>query len=315
MIVAAIDIGTNTVLLLVAELNSQGRIVPLLSEQRIPRLGQGVDSRHRLHPDAMMRVVSVLLEYRRVIASYNPRKIAVFGTSAVRDAANSADFADIIRRTTGFDLEVLSGHDEALWTYRGALSGVPEISSATVVDIGGGSTEITWGENGAIAHSQSVNIGSVRLTERYLRHDPPITEEIDAVRMSVQKALKELPSCPPSGSTLIAVAGTATTLALLDQHRSEFSLDAVSGYRMARDAIHELAATLSGMPASSIAAMGGYMAGRSDIITAGALILGEVVSWGSFSEMVVSERGVRYGIALREFAGATRGKISSPSSA
>ncbi|HEX9005837.1 MAG TPA: Ppx/GppA family phosphatase, partial [Bacteroidota bacterium] len=171
--VAAIDIGTNTVLLLVARVASDGLVVPLVYEQRIPRLGRGVDAARRLAADSMERVVSTLEEYQLLIRGHAPDAIAVFGTSAVRDASNRDALASLITRRTGYRLEVLSGAEEALLTYRGAISGIRGIAGATVVDIGGGSTEITSGAAGEILGSASLDIGSVRLTERFFRRDPP----------------------------------------------------------------------------------------------------------------------------------------------
>ncbi len=297
--VAAIDIGTNTVLLLVARVDPDGTIHPLVYEQRVPRLGRGVDASRRLAPEAMERVVSVLEEYRRLMAPYAPAGAAVFGTSAVRDASNRGELAALISRRTGFSLEILAGEEEALLTYRGAISGVHGIDAATVVDIGGGSTEITSGSAGRILGSVSLDIGSVRLTERFFRHNPPGEEEIEAARRTVRGALETVAS-PPSGSVCVAVAGTATTLALLAQGRREFSLEAVSGYRLEKGAVASLSAGLAATSTGEILARGAYMEGRHDIITAGAMILEEILARFGFEAVTVSERGVRYGVALRE---------------
>ena len=147
MNIAVIDIGTNTVLLLIARFDPIGCIIPLAYEQRVPRLGKGVDEYKNLLPDSMERVIGVLEEYKRIMAGFELAKVVICGTSAVRDARNKALFAELIHQGTGLTLEILTGEEEALWSYRGALSGVPDIHRATVVDIGGGSTEIGVGDS------------------------------------------------------------------------------------------------------------------------------------------------------------------------
>lgn len=297
---AVVDIGTNTILLLVAEIGDAGQIHPLAYEQRIPRLGQGVDSRRRLSADAMQRAVTVLNEYRSIIARHSPSTAVVIGTSAVRDASNKDEFVSLVRARTGFTVEVLSGADEALWTYRGAISGITGVDRATVVDIGGGSTEISTGSASSVDSSISIDIGSVRLTERFIKHDPPQPEEVRAIKEAIETALR-IAKPPAAPFTLVAVAGTATTLALLARDAREFSLEAVSGVILTLAEIESLASTLSQKSVAQILAAGSYLTGRADVITAGAMILVEVMKKLGAGSVVVSERGVRYGIALREW--------------
>jgi exopolyphosphatase/guanosine-5'-triphosphate,3'-diphosphate pyrophosphatase len=297
---ASIDIGTNTVLLLIADISPDRSLNPLVYEQRVPRLGRGVDAFHRLHPDSMRRVIEVLREYSALIEEYKPQHTTVFGTSAVRDATNAHEFAAIIRAETGFNLEILSGNDEALWTFRGAMSGLSEFTGATVVDIGGGSTEITIGTPQAIINSTSLNIGSVRLTERLLKNDPPDPQQVASLRTTVREALTAMAWSSLRDSILVAVAGTATTLALIDQGLSNFNRTAVSGYRLSRQSIAMLSHNLSQTSSQDIRKMGDFLEGRNDIIAAGAIILDEMMTVFGFTEVIVSERGVRYGIVLRD---------------
>lgn len=308
MKVAVIDIGTNTVLLLVAECVPPATLSPLAYEQRVPRLGAGIDAAKRLDPESMKRVLAVLEEYRTIIRYHAADRITVIGTSAVRDAANRDEFARLIAAHTGFSLEVLSGRDEARWTFRGALSGNPECQSATVLDIGGGSTEFTTGDTATIWTSQSINIGSVRLTERLLHSDPPLPEELASLQSTIHRALDSVKIPNPPPAPLIAVAGTATTLALLAQEKADFSLPAVSGYCMSRSAVRSLTNYLTRLSTQEILTLGKYMAGRSDVITAGAIILDEVMERWGWTDVRVSERGVRYGIALREMGGGEEGE-------
>ena len=299
MKVAVIDIGTNTVLLLVAHIDPAGAIIPIVYEQRVPRLGRGVDERKKLAADSMDRVISVLFEYKSIIEEHGVRGAVVCGTSAVRDAANRREFADRVRRDTGFELEILSGEEEALLTHRGAMSGLPAIHQGTVLDIGGGSTEISTGTEMQLTRRVSLDIGSVRLTERLLKHDPPLQAEIDAATVLVHEACRAASSFPTAGSTLVAVAGTATSLAMLALHRKTFSMEHVAGTRLSFSQIDELFRMLSGMPSSGIRTLSDAMEGRSDVVTAGALILREVMMLLRFDQVVVSERGVRYGLAIR----------------
>lgn len=300
MTVAVIDIGTNTVLLLVARVANTGEIQPLVYEQRVPRLGRGVDSSGRLDPGAMERVITVLNEYRILIAPFAPAAIAVCGTSAVRDAANSAGFSRMIEKETGFRLEVLDGGEEALWTYRGGVSGVPGPDRYTVIDVGGGSTEIITGSRVDVEDRISLDIGSVRLTERCLRHDPPTDGELEIAIELTENEIARASRFPFAGSTLVGVAGTATSLAVLAQGLKTFDVASVTNYRLTREAVESLFRALRGMPSSSIRELSAAMEGRSDVITAGTLIVREIMAHFKFDSMIVSERGVRYGIAIRE---------------
>ena len=300
MTVAVIDIGTNTVLLLVARITGEGDIQPLVYEQRVPRLGRGVDSSGMLDRGAMERVIAVLNEYRTLLAPHAPEATAVCGTSAVRDAANRDEFARRVREETGFELEILSGEDEALWTYRGGVSGVPGTRRYTVVDIGGGSTEIIAGDPVHIGERISLNIGSVRLTERCLRHDPPTPAELEAAIELTEDEIARASRFPFAGSTLVGVAGTATSLAVLAQGLKSFTVASVTGYRLTRDAVESLFRSLREMSSAEIRSLSAVMEGRSDVIVAGTLIAREIMAHFKFDSMIVSERGVRYGIALRE---------------
>jgi exopolyphosphatase/guanosine-5'-triphosphate,3'-diphosphate pyrophosphatase len=301
MKVASIDIGTNTVLLLIASIDGSGVITPVVYEQRVARLGQGVDAARNLHPDAMERVLKALREFRQVVDAHAPDRTVVCGTSAVRDAANRDEFVALVRNATGFAVDILSGDEEALWTYRGAISGVPHLEHATVVDIGGGSTEIIVGNRTSIHESISLDVGSVRLTERVFRHDPPTHPELEKAIEIVENELARAGHFPFAGTTLVGVAGTATSLAVLDQGLAEFRLPAVSGYPLELERVYELFRKLRAMPVAGIRGLSAVMEGRADVITAGVLILREIMAHFTFQTMTVSERGVRYGLALREW--------------
>ncbi len=296
MRVASIDIGTNTILLLVADVVGGGSIRPVHHDQRLPRLGSDVDSTGVIGPGAFDRIAWILNEFRDTALQMGARHVTCAATSAVRDAGNRREFLDYVRTTTGLEIDVLTGDDEALWTFRGALSGFPDPPPAdTVVDVGGGSTEITSrGDGGVERHS--LQIGSVRLTERYLRHDPPEASEILAARQSVHAAAQSLTI---RARRIIAVAGTATTLACLDQHLDEFDVEKVAGYRMRQETVSDWEGRLSALSSMQIAERSGTTRGREDILTAGVLILDEIMRRLGSEEMIVSERGLRYGLILR----------------
>ncbi len=300
MKIAAIDIGTNTVLLLLARIGPGGALTPLLEEQRFPRLGNGIDASQRVTSDAITRVIDVLQEYQVLLKPHRPDRVVVCGTSAVRDALNRDELLARVHRETGLTLEVLSGRDEACWTYRGALSGIRGTRRTTVVDIGGGSTEITTGDRTTIDRTISLQIGSVRLKEQFLRHDPPVNPELEAAIAAVEDALALAGDAPTPGSTVVGVAGTATSLALLAQGARGFDVRAVSGYRMPYPVVEHLFRMLRTMPSALIRSLSPVMEGRADVITAGALILREVMAHWGVDEVLVSERGVRYGLVLRE---------------
>ena len=300
MTIAVIDIGTNTVLLLVAKFDNHGNITPLMYEQRVPRLGKGVDAEKRLQSAAMDRVIEALLDYRKLLHRFELGGTIVCGTSAVRDAANRAEFASRIHQSTGFTLEILDGDAEALWTYRGAISGIPGVERATVVDIGGGSTEITVGARQIVDRKISLDIGSVRLTERLFKHDPPTAGELENAIEVVEDELAKARSFDFAETVLVGVAGTATTLAILSQGLQEFNIAAVINYHLKKETANNLFRTLCVLGSRQILGLSTVLEGRSDVIIAGALILREVMEHFKFEEMIVSERGVRYGLAIRE---------------
>ena len=307
MNVGIVDIGTNTILLLVAQIDEAGRITPLVYEQRTPRLGKGVDARRELRADAIQRALAVLGEYKEMMSGVQLSGVVVAGTSALRDARNGDEFAELVKKTIGCELEILSGEEEAFWTYKGAVSGIPVIGQACVIDVGGGSTELTLGNALTINSTRSLDLGAVRLTERYFHHDPPTPTELWYATGHIREQLAALDGVHLGSPTVIAVAGTATSLAMLDQGIRRFHLQAVTNYVLRQHAVETLLRQLCDMPSLHIADLSAIMDGRSDVITAGTLILREIMSYFGFSQVIVSERGVRYGLALREWEKQKRG--------
>ncbi len=300
MIITAIDVGTNTVLMLVARVEVDESLHVLDDVYRVPRLGAGVDARKTLDPDSVARMIAVLDEYRILAASRAPDRIVVCGTSAVRDAADRDGLIAEVRRRTGFVLEVLSGDEEAFWSFQGARSGLSRHNRLVVVDIGGGSTEVILGDAMGIDSRVSMDIGAVRLTERCFLHDPPLDAEIGAAEGLIDNALGAAGTIPRSAVQLVGVAGTPTTLATLAQGLTSFSQQAVAGYILHRAEIERIWNQLRRLPSAGIARLSDVMHGRADIILAGTLILRRVMDRYGFDSVTVSERGLRYGLVLRE---------------
>lgn len=308
MRLASIDIGTNTVLLLIADIDERGVIRPIHHEQRFPRLGQDVDKNRLIRTSDFDRIGWVLNEYKNLAIQLRSERITACATSAVRDAANRKEFISFLRSTTGINVDILDGEEEARCSYRGALSGIdPPPARPVVLDIGGGSTELSYMPEGTSAHPGSTlkhlsfQLGSVRLTERCFNHNPPTNEEIDAARTLIRKEWESLSGPEGRNHTLVGVAGTVTTLACLDQGLLDFDVNRISGYRLCREHVEGWFGKLSRLATPEIETLSNSTAGRADILTAGALILVEFMCRFRFGEIIVSERGLRYGLVIREW--------------
>ena len=307
MRVAAIDIGTNTVLLLIAEVGEGGGLVPIVDAAQITRLGQGVDRTRALLPEAVERTLSCLEGYADVIAKHGVTQLDVVGTSAMRDAAATrtgpgADFVARAARILGTTPRVVSGDEEAVLAFSGGLVDLGLSGPVTAFDIGGGSTEVIRGlvEGGAarITQRQSVDMGSVRLFERLVKSDPPSDAEMSAVRAFVLDQLSPLPP-PRSDQPLIGMAGTVTTMAAVAHGIDPYDPARIHGMRLSRREIAATARTLRELPLVERKKLTGLEEKRADVIPIGAVILETIVDWASAEEIVVSDRGVRWGVALQ----------------
>ncbi|MEE3128635.1 MAG: Ppx/GppA phosphatase family protein [Actinomycetota bacterium] len=292
--VAAIDCGTNTIKLLV--LDEDG--ADLEREMRIVRLGQGVDRTGRLAEEALERTFAAVEEYAALIARHGVDRIRFCATSATRDAANAEDFAAGVRARLGVAPEVVSGDEEAALAWSGATRGLPGLAGPVVVlDIGGGSTELVLGSGSTPDAAHSMDIGSVRMTERHLRSDPPSTDEVAACLADVESALDACPVDPGAAVTLVGVAGTVTTLAAGVIGLSAYDRSATHGARLPVAQVHALCDRLVGSTAEERAQMAWLHPGRADVIAAGALVLSRVLARSRVSELVVSEADILDGIA------------------
>jgi exopolyphosphatase/guanosine-5'-triphosphate,3'-diphosphate pyrophosphatase len=291
MRVAAIDQGTNTTRLLVADVED-GEVGEVAKRVEITRLGEGVDTRRRLLPVAIARVRNVLTDYRREAEQLGAERILLVATSAVRDAENGEAFLGEIEWSYGFVTRLLTGDEEAELTFRGAAD--ERIGSTLVVDPGGGSTEFVLGEAGEIRSRQSVDIGSVRLTERFVHSDPPTADELSAAAESVRSSL---PPRPEADHT-VGVAGTITTLAALDMGLDEPEGLGTHGHRLTLSAVRAQRERLASLPLDERRRLPGLHPKRAPVIVAGAVLVEQILEGYDLDTIEVSERDILHGAAL-----------------
>jgi exopolyphosphatase / guanosine-5'-triphosphate,3'-diphosphate pyrophosphatase len=298
--VATLDIGTNSVLLLIAQ-SSTGTLTPVLERATITRLGENVDAQRKLAKPAVERTLACLEDYAREIAAHGVTRVAAVGTSAMRDAAGGTEFLDAAERLLGVWPRVISGAEEADLTFHGALSGIDARGDVCVFDVGGGSTEVITGSADAprrVDSAVSLDIGSVRLFERHVRHDPPLAAEMARVVADIEAALA-LASKPAPNSTLVGVAGTVTTLAAIDLGLAQYDSARVHGAALSRARVAAIAERLQRLTLPERQQLAGLEPKRADVIVVGAALVRCVLEWCGSDELVVSDRGVRWGLAER----------------
>jgi exopolyphosphatase/guanosine-5'-triphosphate,3'-diphosphate pyrophosphatase len=299
MNVAAIDVGTNTTLLLTATLRPDGGVTVLDERAEITRLGRGIGGDGNLGRQGIDRTLETLRGFADVARRHGAR-IAAVGTEALRRAPNAADFLAPAREILGADIEVIDGAREAALTFRAVTDSFPEtrLGGLTVVDIGGGSTEIVIADDGQVTFKVSLPLGSVRLTERFIRADPPGAAEVDAVGRAIDDALAEVPF--PAGSAapapLVGVAGTVTSLAAMVQALPSYDAARVHGYPLGRVDLAAQIDRLRGATEAERERIPGLDPRRADVILAGALILDRVARAAGVTEIRVSDRGIRWGL-------------------
>ena len=296
---AAVDQGTNSVRLLVAEPDGGGGFAELGRDMAITRIGQRVDETGRLAPEALERTIEVLGRYVRRARALHAERIRVAATAALRDASNAEAFARPVRELTGSDPEIVSGEKEAELSFLGATRGLEAPAPFLVLDIGGGSTEfVLGGERPSVA--LSTRMGSVRLTERFVTTDPPSEEELGALRRAVGEILDEVErAIPVAGArTFVAVAGTATTVQAIALGLESYDPERIHRTRLSRADAELVGSRLAGMTTADRAALPVMAPGRADVIVAGATILVEVMRRFGFGEALVSEADILDGLVL-----------------
>ncbi len=300
-VLAGIDIGTLTCRLLIARVDDSGHLTELRSDRRILRLGQGVDKERILLPEAMDRVLAALKDWQQVIADFRVDATSAVATSAVRDAKNRDEFLDRIKREIGWEVELISGEEEARRTMLGIRSGLPPgVTDMLALDVGGGSTEFILDRPGQQQVVRSIDIGVVRLTERFLRHDPPTSEEIllarEWVRKKTEAAVADMPR--PDGLTFVGTAGTITTLAAMAQRLPAYEPARIHNYVLNLSTIQGLERALLSRTKAQRRGMPGLERGREDVIVSGVIILRTVMEALGYPECLVSDLGLREGVVI-----------------
>jgi exopolyphosphatase/guanosine-5'-triphosphate,3'-diphosphate pyrophosphatase len=297
MRVAAIDCGTNSVRLLVADAVDD-RLLDVRRHMDIVRLGQGVDRSRRIHRDALARALSVLSGYAAEIRQLEAERVRVVATSATRDAANRDEFVNGIRDVLGVDPEIVTGDEEAVLSFTGATHELTAGSPFLVVDIGGGSTEFVLGATAVIA-SVSVDIGCVRLTERHLHDDPPTAGQVEAAAADIDSALEAVWAVVPvaQARTLVGLAGSVTTVAAMAMGLPAYDAERIHHSRINQVDVIEVSERLLAMTHDERARLPFMHPGRVDVIAAGALVLARLMRRFNFTEVVVSEHDILDGIA------------------
>ena len=301
--VAAIDCGTNSIRLLIAEPDGSGGLNDLKRRLEIVRLGQGVDATGEFHPDALRRTFAAVDDYAELIkeAEVPVEKVHFVATSAARDAKNRDSFFLGIEERLGVQPDVISGETEARLSFMGALSRVtPDGEPVLVMDIGGGSTElITGNAAGELQSAISLDIGSVRVTERFLKQNPVADDDLERATTYVDELLAGSSVDFDSIGTWIGVAGTATTLAGVYLELEQYDRERVHGARIPVPAIAQLLNRLAGLTVEEIRALPSMHPGRADVITGGALVETRVAQRLHVGELIVSESDILDGIALQ----------------
>jgi exopolyphosphatase/guanosine-5'-triphosphate,3'-diphosphate pyrophosphatase len=306
---AAIDIGTNTILLLIVELKADGSFEVLEDRAAIPRLGEGVDRTGQVSPAGAARGLAVLRGYRERCVAAGVEEIRVVATSALRDAGNRESFSRLVEREFGFSLDILSGDEEAFYSYLAVRRGLPThggVGEILVVDVGGGSTEIIWGRDDDLIRRTSLDLGAVRLTERLLHSDPATEEQcrrlVETVDARLRQGLGDWPR-PATFQASVGVAGTFTTLAAMEIGLARYSHGEVHGRRLTLASVRREIARLKGSTVAEIKKIPGLEPERADVILAGAFIVERVMTFFALTEAIVSDQGIRYGLLHEKLRG------------
>ena len=307
MKVATIDVGTNTTLLLVADATSTSAVHVLQNRAEITRLGRGIGNDGRLGDEGIARTLDVLREYAAAAANHGAA-IRAIGTEALRRAPNAQDFLGPAASILGTPLEVINGEREATLTYLAAVTSFPHIAKLpiVVIDIGGGSTEVVVSEAGHIQSRVSLPVGAVRLTERFVRHDPATAEETAAIDNDLQTHLQGLPPRATGNRPfqLVGTAGTVTTLAAMSLGLTDYDPDRVHGHHLTRQALTAQLERIARAAQAERQTFAGLDPRRADVIFAGARILNAFVQHLGVDEVLVNDRGIRWGLLYETLAAA-----------
>ncbi|HAK60605.1 MAG TPA: hypothetical protein DCO77_09520 [Nitrospiraceae bacterium] len=309
MILAGIDIGTNTLRLLIAEIG-EDTFHERYSDTTITRLGQDLERTGELTIEAMERSIPVLAGFAGKVREHSAVMLSAVGTSALRKAGNREAFIRGVRETAGIDITVINGEEEARLTLLGvgrALRriGGDDLESALVMDIGGGSTEVIKTRHGSAPVEMSIPIGAVYLTERFIRQDPPTSEDMALLRQAVRDKIRSLDNADQDAHAetslpglCVGTAGTSTTLAAMDQEMNVYDPEKINGYTLGRASLDRIVEHLTTSTLAERREIRGLEKGREDIILAGAVVAQEIMGRYEYNEMIVSDWGLREGIVL-----------------
>ncbi|HEX2689598.1 MAG TPA: Ppx/GppA phosphatase family protein [Kofleriaceae bacterium] len=302
---AVIDVGTNTLLLLIVDDAMQ----PIVDLCRFGRLGKGLDATGRLAEDAIANSLAICREYRQVLDQHRIARPIVIATQATREAQNAADFVGPAEQILNTTIEVIDGQREAQLAATAVARTFPEFSAAryVVVDVGGGSTEIITVHEGRVVAETSVPIGAVRMTERHLKHDPPTPAEIAALEADIDHHLA--PVTLPRAIPVIGTSGTATTLAAIKLGLTTYDAAAATGLRITPGSVSELLARLFAATIAERKAIAGIEPARADVIAAGAAIFARILQRIDAPVLITCDRGIRWGVAYEQMA--TAGSTSA----
>jgi exopolyphosphatase / guanosine-5'-triphosphate,3'-diphosphate pyrophosphatase len=297
---AFFDIGTNTILCLIAEIRDTGRFRVLDDLAEIVGLGQGVDQTRMISPEAEQRALNVLRRFVHQCRTLGVEEMTAVGTSALRDAKNSAEIRRGFRNDLGLDVRVLSGAEEAAYSFLAVQRGLPLANrELLVIDIGGGSTELIRGNDLGVARAVSIDMGSMRLTERFIHSDPVERAEAETMITAIDRELATLPGRgidASSGVVLVGIAATFTTLAAMEKRLATYSHPEIHGSRITA---RQVRAQMSALETKTIAQRKGIIGldpKRAEVIFAGACLIDRIMKFYDKDEIVVSDQGVRYGL-------------------
>jgi len=297
MNIASIDIGSNTVLLLIADISqSSTEVKTILNKYEAPRLGRGLKKDGNIADESILKLMSVLKSYKKIIDEYKCEKVLCTATNAMRVAKNSDQIIKEVKQKYDIEINVISGYHEAELSYWGAATTLPGISTKIVMDIGGGSTEIIYGRDSEIIYKNSFPIGAVNTTEEFISNYPASEIEIKDLQRSVQNTFNELEDIVPKKIPLIAVAGTPTSLSAINLGLEKYVGNEVEGSLLSLDVINNFIKEFSKItPEEILKRYGDFLRGREDVILAGTFILKTVCEITGNKEVFVSGRGIRYG--------------------
>ena len=300
---AAIDIGTNSIKVTVADSDAQGKLSVVSEESDITRLGEGVDKSGRLTEDAVRRTLDALTRFAESARSQGATTVLAAGTSALRDAENGADFLAQAKQRAGVEIEIITGDREAQLAYSAVRSDsslhIPPNVSLLVFDIGGGSTELMLGDAGGVGQHKSLNIGALRLTERILHTDPPTEDELRQASDFADEMLGTFPQ-PNDAPFVAGIGGTAVNIAAVTRRDASSDADAIHGMTLSASDVQAALESFRSVPLAGRRQIPGLEPKRAEVITAGTLILDRLLAHFRAGQFVVSARGLRYGLLAEQ---------------